>query len=317
MIGTADLEKDEVAGHQQDADEQETQTQLPSLLGHVALQGLVRPTMPELIQIGTGAPWHCEETLLPGSAEDSTQVAGDSLEPVGQEGDDAQELARLELELQGEQALLVDEESSVAHPASLQLARNPLFHTEECRPGVGSGDSIVGACSICLLEFESGQLVTNILRCNHLFHQTCLQRWMESPPFSCPMCRSDAAELKDVAASPEGAAARRHGRQPMPKAGRLRGAAGSLPSSRPSDVVAQRPPSASSRRSCRAVAAPRSGHGNMLVGGGGVGRVIGGMRAPARCSSSVVAPQGARPPLLRSPCSGPKPGLSQAEVKLR
>tara|TARA_A100001015_G_scaffold314831_1_gene425224 strand:- start:4339 stop:5004 length:666 start_codon:yes stop_codon:yes gene_type:complete len=48
-------------------------------------------------------------------------------------------------------------------------------------------------CSICLSEFETGQLVTETL-CGHMFHKRCLRNYFErearySLIYKCPLCR--------------------------------------------------------------------------------------------------------------------------------
>jgi len=109
-----------------------------------------------------------------------------------------------------------DEVEGIAHPASLQLHGNPLFHTAEWTHD-SNQESSGAACSICLLEFDPGQHVTTISRCRHSFHLPCIRRWMEAPPFSCPMCRIDASEVHVSSSLLAGARALRHGQQPMPK----------------------------------------------------------------------------------------------------
>lgn len=43
-------------------------------------------------------------------------------------------------------------------------------------------------CPICYESVTPGTSTTT--RCNHVFHSTCLQRWMEVKT-TCPMCRDD------------------------------------------------------------------------------------------------------------------------------
>ena len=44
-------------------------------------------------------------------------------------------------------------------------------------------------CVICLDSFKKYEEV-NILRCEHLYHCTCLKTWLEMHP-TCPMCRGN------------------------------------------------------------------------------------------------------------------------------
>nr|XP_016493833.1 PREDICTED: RING-H2 finger protein ATL72-like [Nicotiana tabacum] len=46
-------------------------------------------------------------------------------------------------------------------------------------------------CSICLEEFEAGELVRVLPSCNHRYHDTCIRRWMTNGRSRCPDCRQD------------------------------------------------------------------------------------------------------------------------------
>ena len=43
------------------------------------------------------------------------------------------------------------------------------------------------SCSICLEIFRDGMKIAK-LRCNHLFHTDCINRWFEVN-FTCPLCK--------------------------------------------------------------------------------------------------------------------------------
>lgn len=43
-------------------------------------------------------------------------------------------------------------------------------------------------CAICLSEFEEGQGIRLMARCNHGFHDHCIHQWLSSHS-SCPTCR--------------------------------------------------------------------------------------------------------------------------------
>ncbi|MED6119604.1 hypothetical protein PIB30_013241 [Stylosanthes scabra] len=45
-------------------------------------------------------------------------------------------------------------------------------------------------CSICLVEFEDEDAVSKLRRCNHIFHLSCIEQWIDRNQFSCPLCRS-------------------------------------------------------------------------------------------------------------------------------
>ena len=45
-------------------------------------------------------------------------------------------------------------------------------------------------CAICLLEFEDDSLLRLLSVCYHVFHQECIDLWLESHK-TCPVCRRD------------------------------------------------------------------------------------------------------------------------------
>lgn len=46
-------------------------------------------------------------------------------------------------------------------------------------------------CPVCLVDYEIGDLCRR-LRCNHEFHQLCVDQWLTKSHNSCPMCRQEA-----------------------------------------------------------------------------------------------------------------------------
>ncbi|KAL2510052.1 E3 ubiquitin-protein ligase [Forsythia ovata] len=52
-----------------------------------------------------------------------------------------------------------------------------------------SGDSSV-ECAVCLCKIEEGDEIRE-LRCDHLFHKVCLDRWLSYGHTTCPLCRNN------------------------------------------------------------------------------------------------------------------------------
>ncbi|CAN4121947.1 unnamed protein product [Withania somnifera] len=50
-----------------------------------------------------------------------------------------------------------------------------------------SSDSV--ECAVCLCKIEEGEEVRE-LRCDHLFHRVCLDRWLGMGRMTCPLCRN-------------------------------------------------------------------------------------------------------------------------------
>ena len=51
-------------------------------------------------------------------------------------------------------------------------------------------------CTICLSEFEAGEVLVKPTSCRHTFHRHCLEHWVESDlnkrgKCSCPVCRQE------------------------------------------------------------------------------------------------------------------------------
>ncbi|KAJ4962666.1 hypothetical protein NE237_022605 [Protea cynaroides] len=44
-------------------------------------------------------------------------------------------------------------------------------------------------CSVCLVEFEKEDEVTQLSRCGHVFHLCCIKSWVDRNRFTCPLCR--------------------------------------------------------------------------------------------------------------------------------
>jgi len=43
-------------------------------------------------------------------------------------------------------------------------------------------------CAVCLCRIEEGEEIRE-LRCDHLFHRVCLDRWLGHKRVTCPLCR--------------------------------------------------------------------------------------------------------------------------------
>ncbi|OIT01708.1 PREDICTED: RING-H2 finger protein ATL29-like [Nicotiana attenuata] len=51
-------------------------------------------------------------------------------------------------------------------------------------------------CAICLVEFDDNSLLRLVTSCNHVYHQDCIDLWLESHK-TCPVCRAslDSPEM--------------------------------------------------------------------------------------------------------------------------
>jgi hypothetical protein len=53
-------------------------------------------------------------------------------------------------------------------------------------------------CSICLDDFESGELLVLLPRCQHAFHKECIQPWLTERQGCCPLCKTDVYEKQET-----------------------------------------------------------------------------------------------------------------------
>ncbi|XP_039015397.1 E3 ubiquitin-protein ligase RHA2B-like [Hibiscus syriacus] len=58
-----------------------------------------------------------------------------------------------------------------------------------CKRGSGYDDDEVVECAICLCKIDEDDEIRE-LRCDHLFHKVCLDRWVGYRRSTCPICRT-------------------------------------------------------------------------------------------------------------------------------
>ncbi|KAL3498885.1 hypothetical protein ACH5RR_041617 [Cinchona calisaya] len=46
------------------------------------------------------------------------------------------------------------------------------------------------SCAVCLYEFEDEDEIRSLTNCRHIFHRSCLDRWMDHDQKTCPLCRT-------------------------------------------------------------------------------------------------------------------------------
>ncbi|CAJ1935735.1 unnamed protein product [Cylindrotheca closterium] len=71
-------------------------------------------------------------------------------------------------------------------------------HDEE--EGLETASQMMGECSICLDDFIAGQRVRQ-LPCGHVFHSTCIARWLVERNAVCPLCKLDVFEEEEEESS--------------------------------------------------------------------------------------------------------------------
>ncbi|KAL8775361.1 MAG: hypothetical protein Q9209_000369 [Squamulea sp. 1 TL-2023] len=51
-------------------------------------------------------------------------------------------------------------------------------------------------CLVCLCDYETGEEIRRLTKCNHLFHRECIDQWLTTGRNSCPLCRSQGVDEK-------------------------------------------------------------------------------------------------------------------------
>ncbi|KAF1001564.1 hypothetical protein AG4045_002720 [Apium graveolens] len=100
----------------------------------------------------------------------------------------------------------VMEEYSTVSPTNFSGSREICFGTsiEEFRsriPAVNydslcSHKQLEHECSVCLTEFKP-EAVINHLSCGHVFHKSCLDKWLKYRNVTCPNCRKHMIPAED------------------------------------------------------------------------------------------------------------------------
>lgn len=87
-----------------------------------------------------------------------------------------------------------EEQDAVHKRAAIEALPTRTLSTDE-----NGGDGEIIECSICLSDFERGQILV-MLPCRHEFHHECILQWFQ--PYStcslrsvCPLCKRDALHI--------------------------------------------------------------------------------------------------------------------------
>ncbi|CAI8613183.1 unnamed protein product [Vicia faba] len=51
-------------------------------------------------------------------------------------------------------------------------------------------DSKSVECAVCLNEFSGDEEIRCMTNCKHIFHKTCVDRWIDHDQKTCPLCRT-------------------------------------------------------------------------------------------------------------------------------
>ncbi|XP_042374429.1 RING-H2 finger protein ATL70-like [Zingiber officinale] len=77
--------------------------------------------------------------------------------------------------------------------SKVEIALIPTFTYKSPTTAMNSlgSPAVVPNCAVCLSPVAEGEMVRQLLVCNHLFHVECVDLWLFSNP-TCPLCRTNA-----------------------------------------------------------------------------------------------------------------------------
>ncbi|KAK6947816.1 Zinc finger, RING-type [Dillenia turbinata] len=77
------------------------------------------------------------------------------------------------------------------HSVSAVLIREilPVVQFQDLISSIAENE-IPESCAVCLYEFEGHEEIRRLTNCRHIFHRSCLDRWMDHDQKTCPLCRT-------------------------------------------------------------------------------------------------------------------------------
>ncbi|OIT35814.1 PREDICTED: E3 ubiquitin-protein ligase RHA1B-like [Nicotiana attenuata] len=89
-------------------------------------------------------------------------------------------------------------EPEFSYPTRPESCSVPRFHSlsaaliREILPVVKYSEIMdpPGKCAVCLYEFELDDEIRRLRNCKHVFHRSCVDRWMDHDQMTCPLCRA-------------------------------------------------------------------------------------------------------------------------------
>ncbi|MCD9639536.1 Homeobox protein B-H1 [Datura stramonium] len=72
------------------------------------------------------------------------------------------------------------------------LSCSPVLLIREILPVVKFSELVDPpvSCAVCLYEFNGEDKIRRLPNCRHIFHRSCLDRWMDHDQRTCPLCRT-------------------------------------------------------------------------------------------------------------------------------
>ncbi|XP_076937303.1 E3 ubiquitin-protein ligase RHA2A-like [Bidens hawaiensis] len=85
--------------------------------------------------------------------------------------------------------------------ASIKDKVNVVSYSEfACRCGGGENP----VCTVCMECVDDCHMIRELVNCKHVFHQECLDKWLDVGQVNCPLCRSMLLPPKKLLSSVPG-----------------------------------------------------------------------------------------------------------------
>ncbi|CAO2140613.1 unnamed protein product [Urochloa humidicola] len=81
-------------------------------------------------------------------------------------------------------------EDAQQQPPPVQVQVEAMLRQLDHRSAAAASASEEDCCSICLGQFEDGDMCSVMPACRHHFHTDCIAAWFKASNNTCPLCRA-------------------------------------------------------------------------------------------------------------------------------
>jgi E3 ubiquitin-protein ligase RHA2 len=80
------------------------------------------------------------------------------------------------------------------HDSHFQIIED-VYNICSYEPSFDSEEDV--ECSVCLCKIEEGDEI-RVLRCNHMYHRECMDKWIAFKNNTCPLCRESLGPKRAI-----------------------------------------------------------------------------------------------------------------------
>lgn len=103
---------------------------------------------------------------------------------VSRQNNRTEPISEIEIDVEDEAEDEVEENTS---SESSKSSDEDIYYSDDFNHIVNSKNNIKNECVICFIKYKNNNMITT--RCNHLFHEKCLRKWLKIDNI-CPICRT-------------------------------------------------------------------------------------------------------------------------------